>query len=111
MRFPHRSAAVASCLFVSSLATFAEQAAEGGEVRIGGLAEPMTDNVRAALTLVEARGKELSGRRLAYLVREADNETREALQPFGYYSPTISVERSRGGGATTVTITSTPASR
>ena len=108
MRFPHRSAAVASCLFVSSLATFAVHAAEVGEVRIVGLDEPMTDNVRAALTLVEARGKELSGRRLAYLVREADNETREALQPFGYYSPTISVERSRGGGATTVTITVDP---
>ena len=108
MRFPHRSAAVASCLFVSSLATFAVQAAEVGEVRIVGLDEPMTDNVRAALTLVEARGKELSGRRLAYLVREADNETREALQPFGYYSPTISVERSRGEGATTVTITVDP---
>ena len=108
MRFPHRSAAVASCLFASSLATFAVHAAEVGEVRIVGLDEPMTDNVRAALTLVEARGKELSGRRLAYLVREADNETREALQPFGYYSPTISVERSRGGGATTVTITVDP---
>ena len=108
MRFPHRSAAVASCLFVSSLATFAVQAAEVGEVRIVGLDEPMTDNVRAALTLVEARGKELSGRRLAYLVREADNETREALQPFGYYSPTINVERSRGEGATTVTITVDP---
>ena len=108
MRFPHRSAAVASCLFVSSLATFAVHAAEVGEVRIVGLDEPMTDNVRAALTLVEARGKELSGRRLAYLVREADNETREALQPFGYYSPTISVERSRGEGATTVTITVDP---
>ena len=108
MRFPHRSAAVASCLFASSLATFAVHAAEVGEVRIVGLDEPMTDNVRAALTLVEARGKELSGRRLAYLVREADNETREALQPFGYYSPTISVERSRGEGATTVTITVDP---
>ena len=108
MRFPHRSAAVASCLFVSSLATFAVQAAEVGEVRIVGLDEPMTDNVRAALTLVEARGKELSGRRLAYLVREADDETREALQPFGYYSPTINVERSRGEGATTVTITVDP---
>ena len=108
MRFPHRSAAVASCLFVSSLATFAVHAAEVGEVRIVGLDEPMTDNVRAALTLVEARGKELSGRRLAYLVREADNETREALQPFGYYSPTINVERSRGEGATTVTITVDP---
>ena len=108
MRFPHRSAAVASCLFVSSLATFAVHAAEVGEVRIVGLDEPMTDNVRAALTLVEARGKERSGRRLAYLVREADNETREALQPFGYYSPTISVERSRGEGATTVTITVDP---
>ena len=105
MRFPHRSATVASCLFASSFAAFAVHAAEVGEVRIVGLDEPMTENVRAALTLVEAQGKDLSGRRLAYLVREADDETREALQPFGYYSPTIEVERSRGEGATNVTIT------
>ncbi|MDQ3229753.1 MAG: autotransporter assembly complex protein TamA, partial [Pseudomonadota bacterium] len=34
-----------------------------------------------------------SGRRLAYLVQEAEAETREALEPFGYYAPVITVTR------------------
>ena len=57
----------------------------------------MTQNVRVSLSLVDAIGKDVSGRRLAYLVREAEAETREALEPFGYYSPTITVERTRSG--------------
>jgi len=36
---------------------------------------------------------------MAYLVREAEAETREALEPFGYYSPTITVERTRNEDA------------
>ncbi|MGH8082892.1 MAG: autotransporter assembly complex protein TamA, partial [Lysobacter sp.] len=46
--------------------------------------------------LVDTIGKEVSGRRMGYLLREAENETREALEPFGYYSPTIKIEDSRG---------------
>ena len=53
MRFPHRIAAVASCLIASSLATPAVRAAEIGEIRVVGLDEPMTENVRAALTLLD----------------------------------------------------------
>ncbi|MCI4567912.1 autotransporter assembly complex family protein [Lysobacter sp. CFH 32150] len=71
------------------------QAATVTNVEILGLDETMTINVRTALSLTDAIGKDLSGRRLAYLVREAEAETREALEPFGYYSPQITVERSR----------------
>ncbi|MFQ6312415.1 POTRA domain-containing protein [Lysobacter capsici] len=56
----------------------------------------MTQNVRVSLSLVDTIGKDVSGRRLGYLLREAENEAREALEPFGYYSPTIKVEDSRG---------------
>ena len=58
--------------------------------------------MRTALSAVDAIGKETSGRRLAYLLREAERETREALEPFGYYSPTITVERTRDGVTTVV---------
>src|SRR3546814_17679562 len=68
----------------------------------------MTENVRAALSLVDAIGKDLRGRRLGYLVREADDETREALEPFGYYSPPITVERHRSDGGPDVVITADP---
>lgn len=90
MRFPHRTFAVAA-LFL--FAAGAAHAARVGAVDIRGLDEVMANNVRVSLSLVDAIGKDVSGRRLAYLVGEAENETREALEPFGYYSPTITVER------------------
>ncbi len=93
-----------ACLFAGG----AVQAARVDTVNIVGLDEPLADNVRSALTLVDATGKELSGRRLAYLLRVAEEETREALEPFGYYSPTITVERGPDGDAGTVTVTVAP---
>ncbi|QWP77398.1 outer membrane protein assembly factor [Lysobacter sp. K5869] len=74
----------------------AAQAAKVDKVEIHGLDEAMTQNVRVSLSLVDSIGKEVSGRRLGYLLREAENETREALEPFGYYSPTIKIVDSRG---------------
>ncbi|WP_202843704.1 autotransporter assembly complex protein TamA [Luteimonas saliphila] len=101
MRLPHRILAiVALCLFAAGAA----RAVEVGTVEILGLDEEMTQNVRVSLSLVEAMGQDLSGRRMGYLVREAENETREALEPFGFYSPTIEVERSRANGSVSVTI-------
>src|ERR671912_2708849 len=80
-------------------------AAKVADVQVRGLDPVMTDNVRRSLSLVDAIGKDVSGRRLAYLVREAEAETREALEPFGYYTPAITVERTRVPDApVTVTI-------
>lgn len=81
-------------------------AAKVADVQVRGLDDPlMADNVRRSLSIVDAIGKDVSGRRLSYLVREAEPETREALEPFGYYSPTIKVERTRVPDApVTVTI-------
>jgi translocation and assembly module TamA len=81
------------------------QAAKVTAVDIRGLGEVETLNVRGALSLVQAIGKDLSGRRLGYLVREADDETREALEPFGYYSPKIEVTREGSGDNTKVIVT------
>src|SRR3546814_18559559 len=86
------------------LACGAVDAATVRSVEILGLDEAMTENVRVSLSLVDAIGKDLRGRRLGYLVREADDETREALEPFGYYSPQITVERNRSDGGTDVVI-------
>lgn len=82
---------------VVCLASGMAQAAKVTAVEIRGLDEAMTENVRVSLSLVDAIDKEVSGRRLAYLLREAEDETREALEPFGYYTPTITVERTRDG--------------
>ena len=64
-------------------------------IEISGLDDQrMAQNVRVALSLDNELGKDVSGRRLAYLLREAEAETREALEPFGYYAPTIVIQRS-----------------
>jgi len=102
MRLPHRILAAAA-LFL--FAAGAARAAVVGNVEITGLDEEMTENVRVSLSLVDTIGKEVSGRRLAYLLREAENEAREALEPFGFYSATVEVERSRGNGNGSVSVT------
>ena len=100
MRLSRRLLAAA----VLSLPAASLQAAQVGRVDIVGLDEAMTENVRLSLSLVESIGKDVSGRRMAYLVREAEDETREALAPFGYYSPEIQVERDRSNGVVTITV-------
>ncbi len=70
----------------------AAQAAQVAEVRVEGLDEDMTANVRAALSLEAAQGKRVSPARLDYLLRAAEDETRAALEPFGHYAPEIRIE-------------------
>lgn len=101
MRPPSRLQAAAALL----LATVGiAQAATVKSVDIRGLDETQTNNVRGALSLVDVIGQDVPGRRLAYLIREAEDETREALEPFGFYSPAIKVERT-GNGSTGVAVT------
>ena len=100
MRPALRLSAIAALCLAAGLA----QAAVVQRVEVVGLDEAMTDNVYRSLTLVDAIGRDVSGRRMAYLVREAEQEAREALQPFGYYSPTIAIERDRGNGTVTVRV-------
>jgi hypothetical protein len=82
--------ALACCLAASPA-----MAAKVNKVEVKGLADPaMQDNVRTALSLSDELDKDISARRLNYLLRQAEAETREALEPFGYYSPTIVIRRS-----------------
>ena len=77
------------------LAAMPAVAATVTRVEVTGLSDPLlAENVRLALTLSDAVGKDVSARRLAYLLREAEAETREALEPFGYYAPVIVIQRS-----------------
>ncbi|GHC03389.1 autotransporter assembly complex protein TamA [Thermomonas carbonis] len=77
------------------LATAPAMAAKVTKVEVKGLADAaMQDNVRSALSLSDELDKDISARRLNYLLRQAEAETREALEPFGYYSPTIVIRRS-----------------
>ncbi|WP_058836652.1 autotransporter assembly complex protein TamA [Luteimonas abyssi] len=110
MRAPERLTRFAALSLLLLLPALA-QAIEVGEVRIEGLDEEMTANVRVSLSLEQAQGRDVSFRRLAYMLRVAEDETREALEPFGFYSPEITVtrdEREDRGTPVTVTIRVTP---
>lgn len=105
-RLPHL-ATVLTLIVVSSPA-FA--AATIDKIHIVGLSdELMVENVNTALSLNESIGRRMGESRLEYLLKEAEAEAREALEPFGYYSPTIRVDAPRNEGAEnerlTVTIT------
>src|SRR5690606_9182441 len=93
MPSPSRAAAL---LLLFAIAGGA-RAASVSAVEIVGLDEEMEENVRTSLSLVDAIGSEVTWRRLAYMMRAAGDETREALEPFGYYAPRIVVERVRDG--------------
>jgi len=100
---PHPFAAIAVAISLLAAAG-AARAAVVQRVEIVGLDEAMEQNVRLSLSLVEAIGKDVSGRRMAYLVRAAEDETREALAPFGYYSPEVTVARDRDSEVVTITV-------
>ncbi|MFL6592771.1 MAG: autotransporter assembly complex protein TamA [Luteimonas sp.] len=83
------------------------RAASIARVDVRGLDEPMTANVRNSLSLVDSIGRDVSGRRLRSLVRQAEGETRSALEPFGYYSPAIDVRSAPAAGKDAVAVTVT----
>lgn len=79
------------------------------KVQVRGLEDELMErNVSNALSLNNEMGKRLGESRLEFLLNEAKAEAREALEPFGYYSPEISVDAPRPGGDNerlTITIT------
>ena len=83
-----------------------------GDVRVEGLAdEAMRDDVDDALSLQRLppdRRAALSESRLSYLLRRAPAEVRAALEPYGYYDPTIEPEVRRDGDRVDVVVRVAP---
>ncbi|MES2858468.1 MAG: POTRA domain-containing protein, partial [Pseudomonadota bacterium] len=97
----------AACCLLAALPAVA---ATVTRVDVSGLPDPlMADNVRLKLSLSDAVGKDVSARRLAYLLRQAEVETREALEPFGYYAPVIVIQRSDRSAAEGIEAPASPA--
>jgi len=94
--------------FILAIACGGALAAQVQRVDVRGLDAPMTSNVHVALSLEEAIGKPVSDRRLDYLLEVAEAETRDALEPFGYYSPEIHVTSSGSRDALVVAIDVVP---
>ncbi|MEO5962106.1 MAG: autotransporter assembly complex family protein [Thermomonas sp.] len=94
LRLPLFRLSFAACCLLAATPVFAITVTKV-QVNVSGPEnEALADNVRSALALNEEVGKDISTRRLNYLLREVEAETREALEPFGYYSPTITIQRS-----------------
>ena len=89
------------CLLVLVLAGWAAgaQAAEI-DVEIEGVEGPVLDNVRAMLSIAAERPEEedTPERAIRRLHRRAGDEIRRALEPFGYYAPTIDARLSEEDG-------------
>lgn len=64
----------------------------------------MIENIQVSLSLYQAIGKVQGESRLEYLLSQAERQTRQALEPFGYYTPTITVEAPRNDETLTVTV-------
>jgi translocation and assembly module TamA len=82
------------------------------QVQVQGLEdEQMRDNVDDALSLQRLnpnRRKALTESRLSYLLRKVPREVRGALEPFGYYDPTVDAQVQRDGDGITVVVTVQP---
>ncbi|MBW8369219.1 MAG: autotransporter assembly complex protein TamA [Arenimonas sp.] len=86
----------------------AARALELRTVTVQGLAdEEMRDNVDDALSLQRLnpnRRASLSETRLSYLLRQVPSEVRQALEPFGYYEPTVDAQVQRTGETVSVVV-------
>jgi translocation and assembly module TamA len=67
----------------------------------------MIENIEVSLSLYAAIGKPQGAARMEYLLSQAERQTRDALEPFGYYTPSITVEAPRDGDHLTVPSPST----
>ncbi|MDO5610343.1 MAG: autotransporter assembly complex family protein [Pseudomonadota bacterium] len=99
IRLP-RLAALLLCLALPAAA----EAARISRIDILGLDEAMSENVRVALSLEDALDRIVTERRLEHLLSVATDEAREALEPFGYYSATVRIERSGSDDALVIAV-------
>lgn len=72
------------------------------DITVAGLPDEEAANVRLAMTLArlsEKQRSDLSEARLQFLLRRIPGEVTKALEPFGWYSPVVAVQRepARGG--------------
>lgn len=80
-------------LLLALAASPAAWAARVPRVEVAGLDPAMTANVVQSLSLGDETGREVTDRRLDYLIGQIEPETRAALEPFGHYAPTVQVAR------------------
>ncbi|MCX7034267.1 MAG: autotransporter assembly complex protein TamA [Arenimonas sp.] len=108
---PSLSASLVVALLLAAGAGRAD-ALELRQVTVQGLEdEEMRDNVDDALALQRLnpnRRTRLTESRLSYLLRQVPREVRGAMEPFGYYDPTVETQVLREGALVNVVVTVRP---
>jgi translocation and assembly module TamA len=75
------------------------------EVRVSGVDDELLVNVRGRMGLTQhPAGTALTEARLDYLVQQAPDEARQALEPFGFYDAEVEVEPRRSGDSVRVDV-------
>ncbi|MCW0463198.1 Translocation and assembly module subunit TamA [Xanthomonas sacchari] len=99
---------LATFLSLLSLAGLAEARGVIEKVQIQGLNKDedaaMIENIQVSLSLYDAIGKDQGESRLEYLLSQAERQTRQALEPFGYFTPKITVDAPRQDDKLTVVV-------
>jgi translocation and assembly module TamA len=87
---------------VAALLAFAQCASATTitRIEIRGLAPEMEANARRNLSVARLLGKDLADARLDYLLGESEREVRRALEPYGYFSPEITLTAPDGSSGT-----------
>ena len=89
LRFPAIGLALLGCLALPAQTLAAEQL----QVNIEGLEAEALDNARASMDIVRrSKDTDLTGDKIATMHANAERQIRRALQPFGYYRPTIKAD-------------------
>lgn len=63
--------------------------ADNVDIHINGIEDPLLSNVRGTLSVADEHEKPWSGEHIQRLFRLAPKEIRQALQPYGYFSPKV----------------------
>lgn len=96
---PYRFVVLLSALVLSGLSLPAWARGTIEKVNIQGLDKDddaeIIENIEVSLSLYQVIGKEQGESRLEYLLGQAERQTRQALEPFGYYNPVIQVQPQR----------------
>lgn len=103
-----RSSPALLAALLSFAATQAQARGTIDKVQIQGLDKKadaaIIENIQVKLSLYETIGKPQGESRLEYLLDQAEKQTKQALEPFGYYTPTVTVDAPRNGDRLTVNI-------
>jgi translocation and assembly module TamA len=86
---------IAAATLLCAAGGAAADSISGIEVR--GLQPEQEANVRRRLSLAQLSGRQLGEQRLDYLLLETEREVRQALEPYGYFSPQIRITPPAGG--------------